>query len=53
MKLKEREIADLHEMALVQWERHPGMVRLIHLLYGFHVLLLCQLIRRGPKVHPQ
>ena len=49
MKLEEREIADLHEMAVVAWERRPRMVRAIHFVYGLHVWHLVWLIQQGPR----
>ena len=45
MKLEEREIADLHELALCEWEHRPRVCWLLHRVYGVHVRFLVWMIR--------
>ena len=45
MKLEEREVADLHEIALCEWEHRPRVCWLLHRAYGLYVWLLAWVIR--------
>lgn len=50
MKLEDREIPDLHELAVFEWRGWPLVVRCLHRIYGAYVRLLAFSIRLAGRL---
>lgn len=49
MKLRERAIDDLHQMALYEWRQSESMVHRLNRRYRKHVAYLVRVIRRAAR----
>lgn len=47
MKLEDRDIFDLHDMALIEWENHRFMTWAINAIWWAHAKALAVFVRRG------